>query len=134
MMFGSGTESNSVGPLAAAAMTTGTWYYLGLALVVVIVVITLIYFFRTWEEINDVEEPDSPDDLLESFEKAHAEGELNDRELDRVRRLLAAGGGSGMAISSERRPADSARPTVGPSSPAEDADSARVGGMGPSGP
>ncbi len=134
MMFGWATASNSVGPLAAAAMTSGTWYYLGLALVLVIVVITLIAFLRTWGEINDVEEPDSPADLLESFEKAHAEGELNDRELDRVRRLLAAGGGSEMAIPSERRPSDSARPTVGPSSPAEDSNSARFGGMGPSGP
>ena len=104
MMLGWATASNSVGPLAAAAMTTGNWYYLGLALVVVIVVIALIAFFRTWEEIHDEEEPDSPADLLASFEKAHAEGELNDRELDRVRRLLAAGGGNGMAIPSDAGP------------------------------
>jgi uncharacterized membrane protein len=134
MMFGWGTASNSDCPLAAAAVTSGMWYYLGLALVVVILLITLIAFYRTWEEMNDVEEPDSPADLLESFEKAHADGEIDDRELDRVRRLLAAGGASGMAIPSGHRPEDSSRPTLEPSSPAEDADSARVGGVGPPGP
>jgi hypothetical protein len=134
MMFGWGTASNSACPLAAAAVTTGRWYYLGLGLVVVILVITLIAFYRTWEEIHDEEEPDSPADLLETFEKAHAEGELDQRELDRVRRLLAAGGLSGRAIPSESRPEDSARLRVGPSSPAEDADSARVDGGGPAGP
>ena len=41
-----------------------------------------------WEEIHDVEEPDSPTDLLESFEEAHAAGELDDEEFERVRRRL----------------------------------------------
>ena len=43
-----------------------------------------------WEEIHDVEEPDSPDDLLETFEEAHAAGELDDEEFARVRRRLAS--------------------------------------------
>ena len=60
-------------------------YYVGLAVVVVILLGTLIAFYRTWEEIHEDEEPDSPQDLLESFRKAHAAGEIDDRELERVR-------------------------------------------------
>ena len=74
MMFGWGTAANSVRLLAAAAMTAGTWYYLGLAVVVVVLVITLISLYRTWEEVHDVEEPDSPADLLEFVREGACEG------------------------------------------------------------
>ncbi len=77
---------------AAAPVATGTRYYIGLAVLVVIMIGVLIYAYRTWEEINDVEDPDSPEDLLESFEQAHAEGEIDEHELERVRRLLASAG------------------------------------------
>ena len=50
-----------------------------------VLVVALVASYRVWEEIHDVEEPDSPDDLLESFEQAHAAGVLNDQEFDRVR-------------------------------------------------
>jgi hypothetical protein len=79
---------------AAAAVDRGTAYYIGLAVLVVIMIGVLIAAYRTWEEINDVEDPDSPADLLESFEQAHQEGELDEQELDRVRRLLSAGNGA----------------------------------------
>ena len=45
--------------------------------------------YRMWEELQDVAEPDSPADLLETFEVAHAAGELDDQEIERVRRRLA---------------------------------------------
>ena len=61
-------------------------------MVVVILIGTLIAFYRPWEEIHEVEEPDSPADLLESFRQAHAEGSWMTGELDRVRSLLSAGG------------------------------------------
>jgi hypothetical protein len=78
-------------PLAAARADTGTSYYIGLAVLVAIIIIVLVAAYRTWEEIHDVEEPDSPADLLESFEQAHHEGELDEQELDRVRSLLSTG-------------------------------------------
>jgi uncharacterized membrane protein len=64
-------------------------YYLGLGILLVLMVVALVKVYRMWEEIHDVEEPDSPIDLLESFEEAHAAGELDDEEFERVRRRLA---------------------------------------------
>jgi uncharacterized membrane protein len=65
-----------------------TYYYVGLGLLAVLMVFALVKAYRVWEEIHDVEEPDSPADLLESFEEAHAAGELDDEEFERVRRQL----------------------------------------------
>jgi hypothetical protein len=83
------------GALWAAKIDAGTSYYIGLAVLIAIMIGVLIAAYRTWEEINDVEEPDSPADLLESFKQAHEDGELDQQELDRVRRLLSSGGGGG---------------------------------------
>jgi hypothetical protein len=63
-------------------------YYLGLGILVVLMVVAFVKAYRMWEELHDVEEPDSPTDLLESFEEAHAAGELDDEEFERVRRRL----------------------------------------------
>jgi hypothetical protein len=71
-----------------AATSFGVSYYLGLALLIISMVVALVAAYRVWEEIHDVEEPDTPSDLLESFEQAHASGVLNDQEFDRVRRRL----------------------------------------------
>ncbi len=62
--------------------------YIGLALLAVLLVVALIKAYRVWEEIHDVEEPDSPADLLAAFKQAHAAGELDDEELERVRERL----------------------------------------------
>jgi hypothetical protein len=59
--------------------------YIGLGLLSVLLVVVLIKAYRVWEEIHDVEEPASPEDILASFEQAHAAGELDDEELQRVR-------------------------------------------------
>lgn len=64
-------------------------YYVGLAVLVVLLVVALVTAHRVWVEIHDVEEPDSPADLLESFEQAHAAGALDDEEFQRVRWQLA---------------------------------------------
>jgi hypothetical protein len=64
-------------------------YYLGLAILVVLMVVALVKAYQMWEELHDIEEPDSPTDLLESFEEAHSAGELDDEEFERVRRRLA---------------------------------------------
>jgi hypothetical protein len=63
-------------------------YYLGLAILVVLMVVALVKAYQMWEEIHDVPEPDSPTDLLASFEEAHAAGELDDLELERVKQRL----------------------------------------------
>lgn len=75
-------------PGLTAAISLGTSYYVGLGLLSILVIVLLVYAYRVWEEIHEDVEPDSPADLLDSFEQAHAEGELDVEELDRVRRLL----------------------------------------------
>jgi hypothetical protein len=77
-----------MGPLRSLKISPQS-YYVGLALLIGLMVIALVKAYRVWEEIRDVEEPDSPADLLESFEQARAEGELNDEEMERVRQRLA---------------------------------------------
>ena len=65
--------------------------YIPLALLTVLLAALLWKAVRVWGEIHDVEEPDSPTDLLASFEQAHADGELDDAELARVRAQLGGG-------------------------------------------
>jgi hypothetical protein len=84
MTFSSRALVNGVVGLWAPIPETAS-YYVKSALLIIILVVALVAAYRVWEEIHDVEEPDSPDDLLESFEQAHAAGVLNDQEFDRVR-------------------------------------------------
>jgi hypothetical protein len=77
------------GPLRSLKISP-RYYYGGLALLIVLMVIALVKAYRVWEEIKDVEEPDSPADLLEAFEQARAEGELSAEEMERVRQRLAS--------------------------------------------
>ena len=80
------------GPLAAGAArgfkVTTSGYYVGLAILLVLMVLASVQAYKMWEEIHDVEEPDSPAELLEAFEEAHALGELDDEEFARVQRRL----------------------------------------------
>lgn len=91
MMLGEWIAAKAGASFLAASVAQGTWYYVGLGVVIFVLAITLVVAYRTWSEIRDVEEPDTPADILASFEQAHAEGDLDDRELERVRRLLAGG-------------------------------------------
>jgi hypothetical protein len=84
---------------AAARLDAGVIYYVGLAVVVAILVVTLIGFYRTWMEIHEDEEPDSPEDMLDSFREAHAAGQIDDRELERLQKLLSVGGGEAVGRS-----------------------------------
>jgi uncharacterized membrane protein len=81
-------------------------YYLGLAILLALLFIALVQAYRMWVEIHDVEEPDSPTDLLETFEEAHAAGELDDEEFERVRRRLAS------PPSSEDKTTDATHPKI----------------------
>ncbi len=76
------------GPLRSLKIST-RYYYVGLALLIVVLVIALVKAYRVWEEIHDVEEPDTPADLLQAFEEARAAGELDDEEMERVKERLA---------------------------------------------
>jgi uncharacterized membrane protein len=87
MFFWSRTLAKEIAGLTAVAFG-GTTYYIGLVLLSVAAIMLSIHAYRVWQEIHEEEEPDSPADLLESFEQAHAEGELDEQELERVRRLL----------------------------------------------
>lgn len=76
------------------------YYYICLAILVVVLIFAIVKAHGVWEEINDVEEPDSPEDLLEAFEEAHATGELDDEEYERVKSMLATQpGGKGPDLS-----------------------------------
>ena len=81
--------------------------YIPLALLTVVLAALLFKAVRVWSEIHDVEEPDSPKDLLASFEQAHAEGELDDAELARVRAQLG-----GNARSAPPTASDAAAPPM----------------------
>jgi uncharacterized membrane protein len=70
-------------------------YWIGLGMLVVVLLVALLKGYREWQEIHDVEEPDSPDDLLRSFREAHARGELDDDEFQRVERRLSHSSASG---------------------------------------
>jgi hypothetical protein len=77
-----------------AAISFSASYYVGLALLSIIMIVLAVHAYRVWEEIHDVEDPDSPAELLDSFEQAHSDGELNAQELDRLRKLLLDGQGT----------------------------------------
>jgi hypothetical protein len=91
-----------------------TW--IGAGLLAVLLVFVLIKAYRVWEEINDVEEPDSAADLLASFQQAHAAGELDDAELERVKEQLHRASTSEERTSSNPRP-EAATPQLDPSRP-----------------
>jgi hypothetical protein len=63
--------------------------YVPLLVFAVLLAASLIKAVRVWQEIHDVEEADTPSDLLAAFQQAHAEGELDDAEFARVRDQLA---------------------------------------------
>jgi hypothetical protein len=131
MVFGWMTPASLSRLWAAARVDTGLLYYVGLAVIVAIVLGVLIAAYRTWEEIHDVEEPDSPADLLETFRQAHAEGEIDDHELDRVRRLLTSAEGGAVGESAGNGPPQSAVASDQHPGPKEDAGSVPAEGTGP---
>ncbi len=122
-------------PWAVARVDTGPLYYVGLAVIVIIVIGTLIAAYRTWVEIHDVEEPDSPADLLETFRQAHAQGAIDDQELDRVRMLLTGDEGESAGDPAVNRPrGGSEAPVARRPAPPDRADPVPAEGTGPDRP
>jgi hypothetical protein len=61
-----------------------------LVLLAVLLAVLLTKAVRTWQEIHEVEEPATPDELLASLEDAHVAGELDDDEIAKVRQQLGS--------------------------------------------
>jgi hypothetical protein len=98
---------DSLAPFAAFPTTEAlTTRYIPLALLVVLLAASLIKAVRLWGEIHDVEEPDTPSDLLASFQQAHAEGELDDAEFARVTEKLAGFSSAAAIADYSDRPRD----------------------------
>lgn len=84
-----------LGDVRRGRVDTGRFYYIGLAVVALVLVVAVIWFYRVWSEIREEEEPDSPEEILESLREAYEAGELDEGELRRVEELLTAGGAAG---------------------------------------
>jgi hypothetical protein len=104
--------------------------YIGLAVLAALLVFVLIKAYGVWQEIHDVEVPDSPQDLLASFEQAHAAGELDEAELERVRARLRRSAtfegpaSAAPAADSSRAPGPPGTPVDRPGEPSSAEDSA----------
>jgi uncharacterized membrane protein len=77
--------------LAAAITEGGGLYYLGLGILVIMMIWGAILARRSWEEATEDLEPATPDELLDAFKQARAEGEIDDEEYARVRRRIEQG-------------------------------------------
>lgn len=72
----------------AERFETPPYYYLGLAALVGAMIWGAILAYRSWEEATEELDPASKDELLETFQQARIEGELDDEEFERVRRRI----------------------------------------------
>ncbi len=74
--------------LFAVGGPTSYYYYGGLALLAAAMIWGAVLAQRSWEEANEDLDPATPDELLEVFRQARAEGELDETEFARVQRRL----------------------------------------------
>lgn len=80
-------------PLAQQAANP-PYYYAGLAALVVAMGVGGVWAYRSWEEAHEELGPATKDELMEAFQQARLEGELDDQELARIRsRVEAEAGG-----------------------------------------
>jgi hypothetical protein len=61
---------------------------LGAVLLGIMLVVAAVVGWWNWREAHEEEAVDTPEDLLASFEQAHAAGELDDDEIKRLRAKL----------------------------------------------
>ena len=89
------THVAAIGP-EALIWLRGHWQLvLSLALMVITIAVGVPWIFLLKREVAEGEGPVTEADVLSALEQAHAEGELNDAELRRVRELLARSGDPG---------------------------------------
>lgn len=85
--------------VAGGLIVGGTWplaarfdapphYYLGLAALVAAMIWGGVLAYRSWEEATEELDPATKDELLEAFRRAKLEGDLDEKEFDRVRRRI----------------------------------------------
>ncbi len=77
--------------LDAATGMQGAPYYFGLAVLVLAMIWGAVLAYRSWEEAHEDLDPATPDELLDVFEQARAEGEIDDAEFARLRRRIVDG-------------------------------------------
>jgi hypothetical protein len=77
--------------LYVAKGPTGAPYYFGLAVLLVAMFWGAVLAYRSWEEAHEDLDPATRDELLDVFEQARADGELDEDELARVRSRLDRG-------------------------------------------
>jgi uncharacterized membrane protein len=119
-------------PLAAAAWPFNWSTILPVSLFAVVLVLLLIKVYRERQDILDVEEPDSPEDLLRSFEDAHRAGDLDNEEFERVKKRLGLsmshGGAGGPAPATAINKPSSDESLVGEGQAASDQSEANTRG------
>ena len=105
-------------PVPYAAFSVRATTYLPLALLAVLLTVLLVKAVGMWQEIHEAQEPITTSDLLDTFEQAHADGELDDDEFARVREQLAScPTGDPESASCSRPPQnETAAERIGPSS------------------
>lgn len=74
--------------LALINASGGLYYYAGLAVLVAMMIWGAILAHAAWEEAHEDLDPASPEELLDAFEQARAEGELDETEFARVRHRI----------------------------------------------
>lgn len=75
-----------------AAISPAAWYNIGLMTALLSLAFAGFLAVRAWREMHEDIEPASVEELLESFERARAEGALDDQEYRRVRRKVEGTG------------------------------------------
>lgn len=86
-MAGGGLIVGAFRPLAER-FETPQYYYLGLAALVAALFWGVFLAYRSWEEATEELDPASNDEILEALRQARDEGELDDSEFDRARRVI----------------------------------------------
>ena len=71
--------------LFAADGSSPLLYYLGLAALVAAMIWAGVVAYSSWIEAHEELDPASPAELLDAFERARAQGELDEEEFARVR-------------------------------------------------
>lgn len=79
--------SGMIGVVAQAGATP-PYYYVGLAALVVALIWAGVLAYRSWEEAHEELDPATKEELLDAFQQARMEGELDDEEFAKIRRRI----------------------------------------------